>query len=205
MTLSELRYLCYTDLYRYGGRTSLGQFVRKYLMQPGFCCTFHYRLAVYLNQFRRNIIVAPARIANLLMMIHSRWKFGISIPIHASIGRGLYIVHFGGITLGDKVVLGDNCQLSQEVTLGHKPRGARAGSPVVGDNVYIGPGAKIIGGIRLGDWVAVGANAVVTHDAEPSAVVAGVPAREISREGAHGYVNNTDYLDYEAWRSRRRR
>ena len=70
-------------------------------------------------------------------------------------------------------------------------RGERAGIPTVGDNVYIGPGAKMFGKIVIGNNVAIGANAVVTRDVPENAVVVGIPARVISFEGSKGYINQT--------------
>jgi len=69
-------------------------------------------------------------------------------------------------------------------------RGSKKGTPIIGDNVYIGPGAKIIGNVNIGNDVAIGANAVVTKDLPPFAVAVGVPARVISLKGSEGYVNN---------------
>ena len=84
---------------------------------------------------------------------------GISIPSGAEFGPGLYIGHFGGIIIGEEVVAGENCTLSQGVTLGE-----HRGSPMIGACVYLAPGAKVFGPIRVGDHVAVGANAVVSED-----------------------------------------
>ena len=69
----------------------------------------------------------------------------------------------------------------------------KKGSPIIGDNVYIATGAKIIGAIKIGNNVAIGANCVVTKDIPDNAVVVGVPGKVISYEGSKGYVNNTDY------------
>jgi serine O-acetyltransferase len=120
-------------------------------------------------------------------------RFGIDISRDARIGSGLYIGHFGGIVVNAAVVIGDNCNLSQGVTLGQVNRGPKAGCPSIGDNVYIGPGAKIIGCIHVGDNAAIGANAVVVEDVPPHVAVGGVPARVISDAGSEGYVNRTDY------------
>jgi serine O-acetyltransferase len=79
------------------------------------------------------------------------------------------------------------------VTLGEANRGDRRGCPVLGDNVYIGPGAKIVGAVRIGNDVAIGANCVVTKDVPDHSVVVGIPGRVISQEGSAGYVNRTDY------------
>ena len=98
-------------------------------------------------------------------------RYGIDIPPSTQVGPGLYINHPGGIVVNSGSVIGANCNLSHEVTLGQANRGARAGLPVVGDGVYIGPGAKIVGAVRVGDDVAIGANAVVTSDVPDHAVV----------------------------------
>src|SRR4030095_2942890 len=77
--------------------------------------------------------------------------------------------------------------------MGQATRGRRRGTPVIGRNVYIGPGAKIVGAVRVGDDVAIGANCVVTDDVPDHAVVAGIPGKVISFAWSAGYVTRTDY------------
>jgi serine O-acetyltransferase len=86
--------------------------------------------------------------------------------------------------------MGSNCNLSQGVTIGLARRGEQIGSPRLGDRVYIAPGAKIIGPIHIADGTAVGANAVVTRDTEPDAVVVGIPAKTISTSGSRFYIQH---------------
>ena len=86
-------------------------------------------------------------------------------------------------------MIGDNVNISQGVTIGQTNRGKRKGVPVIGNGVYIGPGAKVIGKVTIGNNVAIGANAVVTEDVPDNACVAGVPAKIVSMNGAEGYVN----------------
>jgi serine O-acetyltransferase len=93
--------------------------------------------------------------------------WGIAIPRRARIGGGLYIGHFGGIFLNGQTVIGRNCVISQGVTIGDN-----GGSPVIGDDVYIGPGAKVFGPIRVGHNVKIGANAVIHADLPDNAVAA---------------------------------
>lgn len=107
------------------------------------------------------------------------------------IGKGLYLGHYFGIVINEDVIMGCNINLSNDVTIGQTNRGGRKGVPILGNNIYIGPGARIIGKVVIGNNVAIGANAVVTHDVPDNAVVAGVPARIISYSGSVGYVNNT--------------
>ena len=77
--------------------------------------------------------------------------------------------------------------------VGQANRGGNKGYPTIGDNVYIGPGAKIVGAVKVGNNVAIGANCVVTKDVPDNAVVVGVPGKIISYTGSEGYVNRTDY------------
>jgi serine O-acetyltransferase len=113
---------------------------------------------------------------------------GIWIAPQATIGPGLYVGHFGGVIVSGDAVLGSNVNLSQGVTIGVAGRGERRGTPVLGDRVYVAPGAKLIGPITVGNDVAVGANAVVTRDVADRAVVDGVPARVISERGSFDFV-----------------
>ncbi|WP_232507974.1 serine O-acetyltransferase [Desulfobacula toluolica] len=122
-----------------------------------------------------------------------KYKLGISIPPETNIGSGFCIGHFGGITVHPKTTIGKNCNISQGVTLGKANRGKHKGYPVLGDNIYIGPGAKIFGDIKVGNNVAIGANCVVTKDVPDNSVVVGIPGRVISKKGSKGYVNRTDY------------
>jgi serine O-acetyltransferase len=97
--------------------------------------------------------------------------WGIELPRAALFGSGLYIGHFGGITVSSGTVAGRRCNLSQGVTIGVSGQGDRRGTPVIGDNVYIAPGARLFGRIRVGNNVKVGANAVVHADIPDNAVV----------------------------------
>ncbi len=128
-----------------------------------------------------------------LILRHYEYKYGISISYRTQIGSGLYIGHFGCIVVNPKAIIGKNCNLSQQIVLGKTNRGVREGYPVIGDNVYIGPGGKVIGNVTVGNNVAIGANCVVTKNIPDNSVVVGIPGKIISSEGAAGYVNRTDY------------
>jgi serine O-acetyltransferase len=100
-----------------------------------------------------------------------RAKWGIQILRRATIGPGFYIGHYGGIFVAEGTVIGRQCSISQDVTLGIAGEGPRRGCPVIGDNVYIAPGAKVNGRIRIGNNVRIGPNAVVTKDVPDNALV----------------------------------
>lgn len=105
---------------------------------------------------------------------------GISIPSSAKIGSGLYIGHFGGIFVHGRATLGSHCSIGTGVTIGTRGLGNQ-GVPVIGDNVFVGVGAKIIGGITVGNNVRIGANSVVLSDVPDDATVVGIPARIVKQ------------------------
>jgi len=99
------------------------------------------------------------------------------IPLNCQIGGGASIPHPNGIVIHHKAVIGPNCLIHQQVTIGVKRNGS--GAPIIGGHVDIGAGAKIIGNITIGKHALIGANAVVTKDVPDFAVVAGIPAKVI--------------------------
>jgi serine O-acetyltransferase len=101
--------------------------------------------------------------------IKSKW--GIEIFRGAEIGEGLYIEHFGGITISDLAIIGKNMNISQQVTIGISGQGEKQGCPIIGDNVYLAPGAKLFGKIKIGNNVKIGANAVIHKDIPDNAIV----------------------------------
>ena len=184
-------FLIKSDLYRYAGDLRFSSFVYHVLLYPGFKYSFWMRVCAYCEShpiFRFTLFP----FAWFILRLYT-YRYGISIPYQTRIGSGFYIGHFGGIVVNPNAVIGKNCNISHGVTLGKANRGERKGYPVIGDNVYIGPGAKIVGNVNIGNNVAIGANCVVTKDVPKNGVVVGVPGKVISYKGSAGYVNNTDY------------
>jgi serine O-acetyltransferase len=191
MKFSEYRYLVLSDLYRLSGKASLGRLIRNVLFGEAIKYIFWMRTCWYTrgNPLLKYSLYPFA----LLMLNHYKYKFGINISISTEIGSGFYIGHFSGIIVYPLCKIGKNCNLSQGVTLGKTNRGKNSGYPMLGDNVYIAPGAKVIGAVRVGNNVAIGANCVVTKDVPDNAVVVGIPGKVISYNGSEGYVCHTDY------------
>lgn len=191
MTFAHYRHLVYSDLYRITGRVGFGVLLRYLVAGESYRYNFWLRTCRY----TRSNSILKFLVYPFCWFMHHRltYKFGISIPQSTEIGPGFYIGHFGGIIINEKSVIGSNCNISQGVTLGQANRGPNKGYPVVGDNVYIGPGAKIVGAVKVGNNVAIGANCVVTKDVPDHAVVVGIPGRIISQNGSEGYINRTDY------------
>ena len=122
-------------------------------------------------------------------------RLGFSIPLNV-FGKGLSIAHYGTIVVSSEAKIGDYCRIHEGVTIG-VTKGAYWGeqvnhAPVLGDNIFLGSGCKIIGEVSVADNVAVGANAVVTKNIEePNTTWAGVPAKMISNHGSKAYIKRT--------------
>lgn len=115
-------------------------------------------------------------------------KLGFSIPLNV-FDKGLYIAHYGSIVVNAESVIGENCRIHEGVCIGADGEG---GAPIIGNNVFIATGAKIIGNVKIADGVAIGANAVVVKDiTEPNTTWAGVPANKISNNGSEKYIRRT--------------
>lgn len=99
---------------------------------------------------------------------------GFTIPINV-FGPGLSIAHYGSIVVNGNTIVGKNCRIHSGLNIG-----VNNTAPIIGDNVYIGPGVKMWGKIKIGDNVAIGANAVVFSDIPGNVTVAGIPARIVS-------------------------
>jgi serine O-acetyltransferase len=108
---------------------------------------------------------------------------GFTIPRNA-FGAGLSLANYGSIVVNGHTRVGRNCRVHSDVSIGE----AKGGAPRIGDNVYIGPGAKIFGPITIGDDAVIGANAVVHRDVPGGVTVGGVPARVISERDSSELV-----------------
>jgi serine O-acetyltransferase len=176
------------DLARYSG-SSWGR-LRALLFTPGAWAVTSYRFRRWVFEKRRiGLVQKPL---NLLAMGVQAWTdvaTNIQIPASARIGPGLFIAHTGYIVLSAEAVLGRQCTLTQGVTIGHAGGGGRGmKSPVVGNRVYIAPGAILLGGITVGNDALIGAGAVVIDDVPPRGVAVGNPARVVSTKGSFELV-----------------
>jgi serine O-acetyltransferase len=127
-----------------------------------------YRLACWCH--RMHLHGLPTLLLRLISLF-----YGLEIPASLKIGGGLYIAHTYGVVIMPAKI-GKNCSIISNVTIGM--RNERA-FPSIGDNVFIGAGARVLGGIRVGDGARIGANAVVIEDVPAGVTVVGIPARVI--------------------------
>lgn len=190
-TRQHLVALISSDMYRYHGRANFREFVTLLLQERGFVATCMYRITRFFYVNRRSVLLSIMKLIYRLTQEFLKFEISYKTPI----GSGLRIDHLTGLVISQHAKLGENINLSHQVTLGLKPSGKQAGAPVLKNNIYIAPGAKIIGGISLNSGTAVGANAVVTKDTALSSVMAGIPAKSIGTQGSIDYCLFTDYKD----------
>lgn len=106
------------------------------------------------------------------------------------IGRGLYIGHFGTLVVSAQAVLGDNVNLAPGVVIGQTNRGDRAGVPTIGNRVWIGSNAVLVGKIHVGDGAVIAPGAFVNFNVPDNSVVVGNPGKICSQMGSEAYVCN---------------
>lgn len=165
-----------------------GNFFTIVFFTQGFWAIAQYRLAHSIYKMRFPIVKQVLQLVMLLWQKGIEIATGISIPASAKIGHSFYIGHFGGIILNAKVSIGNNCNISQGVTIGVSGQGGKRGVPVIGNDVYIGANAVLAGKISIQDNAVIGACSLVTTDVEENAVMLGVPAIKISEKGSKGYL-----------------
>lgn len=141
----------------------------------------------YALNCRRGILTRPLRLFRQFHFHRLSVKFGYTIPPNV-FGPGLSIAHRGPIIVNPYAKVGANCRIHVGVTIGTSPGyGQRA--PIIGDNVFIGPGVKIYGDITVGNGIAIAPNTVVNRSfKEPDVTLGGVPALVIARRGSEGHL-----------------
>ncbi len=145
------------------------------------------RTLEYTLNCRRSALWRPYRSLLSLRFHRMSVQLGFTIPPNV-FGPGLAIAHRGTIVVNSCARVGANCRLHVCVNIG-STAGTDEDAPVIGDNVYIGPGAILYGPIRIADGAAIGANSVVTTSfKEPFITIAGAPARKIGERGSDGLV-----------------
>ncbi len=142
------------------------------LCYPGFHAILLHRLA---HRFYR------WRVPLLPRVISQISRFFTQIEIHpgARIGKRFFIDHGSGVVIGETTEIGDNVLLYQGVTLGGTGNETGKRHPTLGNNVVVGTGAKVLGNIRVGDNVKIGAGSVVVHPVPDNSTVVGVPGRVV--------------------------
>lgn len=154
------------------------------LFSQGFLALFVNRFGNWRMDVKWKLFRAPLTVIYLVLQKLSEIFLGIKLSYNVKVGRRVKIEHFGGMILGAREI-GDDVIIRQNTTMGVSSVEDLNAKPIIGSFVDIGAGAVIVGDIKVGDHSIIGANAVVTKDVPPHAVVGGVPARIIRfRESA---------------------
>ncbi|GAA0715641.1 hypothetical protein [Dokdonella soli] len=127
--------------------------------------------------YRMQAALVRWRLAPLALLPHwlNKCLNGCVLGVHAQFGPGLVLIHPVGVVINSAVRGGRNVWIESGVVIGDN----RGRTPMLGDDIFIGSGAKIIGGVTLGTGARVGANAVVLEDVAPGVTVVGIPARPV--------------------------
>src|SRR6195256_2779909 len=161
------------------------------LCYPGFHATLFHRLAHKL--YIAGLPLIPRMISQL-----SRFLTGVEIHPGAKIGRRFFIDHGSGVVIGETTEIGDDCLFYQGVTLGGTGNEKGKRHPTLGNRVVVGTGAKVLGSIRIGDDVKIGAGSVVVHPVPDKSTVVGIPGRVVrTKREAAGLLEHGNLPDPE--------
>ena len=170
------------DIFRYYGKYKEG-FIRFFFKPLGLKYIIVFRKC----QYSKNII---SRYYYRLRLYFLTRKTSIQIHYKTKIGRGFYIGHFGRIIINPDVIIGKNVNIATGVTIGQENRGKRKGVPTIGDCVWIGTNAVIVGKISIGNDVLIAPLSYVNFDVPDHSIVIGNPAKIINRDNATDlYIN----------------
>lgn len=145
--------------------------------RPGFRTVAVHRFGVWRMRIGSKALRTPFSLLYRMLFRRCRNGYGIELPYSAQVGRRVVIEHQGGIVIHGNSVIGDDCVIRQNCTLGIRRMSAPDDAPVLGNRVDVGAGAVILGRVHIGDGAAIGANAVVLSDVAPGRVAVGIPAQ----------------------------
>lgn len=185
-----LRQLILSDFRRYNfSALSLGNVITIFITQPipGLIFLTVLRLTQYYRRKNRFLFYFF-----FLWLRRLKVKYGFDISYRVKIGKGIYIGHFGGIVIHGDVEIGDYCNLSQGITIGINNYGKKEGVPIIGHNVFFGPGSCVFGNITIGNHVTIGANTVVTEDVPDHFTVLSPKSILIDKDLSAYFIHNLD-------------
>lgn len=172
------------DVYRHQGKWVKFPYFSTFF-NPGLRFIYHLRAAQKWG--KKN----PFGLLHWFILRKLQIKFGYQISAKTTIGEGFYLGHWGAIVINPAAKIGKNCNIAQGVTIGQTNRGKTKGVPIIGDEVWIGANAVIVGGITIENNVLIAPNAYVNVDVPSNSVVIGNPAEIISKSDAtDSYINN---------------
>jgi serine O-acetyltransferase len=181
----DLKYYLECDEYaRFGSKVS---FLKKARLGKMWWFNVYLRKAAYYTNLKRSFFNILFELAYRYKLKKMSMQLGWSIAPN-TFGPGLCIVHIGPVIVNHDAKVGANCRIHVGVNIG--ANGGQNDAPELGDNVYIGPGAKLFGKIKIGNDCVIGANAVVNKSFEQNGVtIGGIPAKVISCKDSTRFIN----------------
>ena len=168
------------DIARYGGKPEL-------------------YIKIFLYLYRKAIVTDFKPVRLFYKALFRLWanRRGLEISAINQIGGGIYLGHAYNITINPKARIGCNCNIHKGVVIGQTNRGKNKGVPTIGNEVWIGINAAIVGGITIGDDVLIAPNSYVNVDVPPHSIVFGNPCIIKHRDWAtEGYINHKKIKEY---------
>lgn len=150
------------------------------LRQPGFWLLANYRFGRWANELPQPLRTMGSALYGTMLTV-GEFLLGSTLHRETTVGEGLHLVHAHGIMVAPSAVLGDRVGIMQDVTIGNAAE--RSGTPVIGDDVFIGAGAKILGPVHIGARARIAANSLVISDVPADATAIGVPAKVVRYTG----------------------
>jgi len=178
-TKSDLRKYIESDKIALGLSNKKLIYLLKELLFPNYIVRFQklLRFSEYYKNNNKNLINKLLFVYYYFLFVRLSVKLGFSIPLNI-FGPGLCIVHYGTIVVSVNAKIGANCRIHPSTCIG--AAGGKKEAPTIGDNVYIGPGAKLYGNIIIGNNIAIAPNAAVSSSfTDDNILIGGVPARYI--------------------------
>ncbi|MCA9170804.1 MAG: serine acetyltransferase [Planctomycetales bacterium] len=163
--------------------------------RPGFRAIAVCRFGQWRMRIRSKLLRAPFSVLYRAMFRRCRNGYGVELPYSVKLGRRVVIEHQGAIVIHGSAVIGDDCVIRQGVTLGNRYNDRPREAPQLGKGVNVGAGAKLLGGITIGDNAVIGANAVVLNDVAPGDTVVGIPARPLRKKSTGSSPDDIDTED----------
>lgn len=191
---NTLKKLIESDFYRHYSESKPQALWR--IRNVSLYCTIIHRRAHHYSK--------KSGLLNKLLSIYWRYrlnyvsrKYLFQVPYTVEIEFGFNFVHFGRLIIAPNVKIGNNCNIFTGVTIGSTTRGPKRGVPTIGNNVWIGPNAVVVGGIKIEDNVLIAGNSYVNFDVPANSIVIGNPGKVIdSLNATEGYICQ-QYLHYE--------
>lgn len=173
------------DFYRVSGTYLSKTQIWKKCFSPNLHYIYIFRTA---QKFPKNTFLGKFW---RLILRHYQIKYGFQIYPETEIGPGFYLGHWGSLVINPKVKIGKNCNIAQGVTIAQANRGKNEGVPEIGNEVWIGPNAVLVGNIKIGNNVLIAPNSYVNFDVPENSVVFGNPGTITQNLNAtNGYINH---------------